>query len=458
MRKFFSLALIFALMAQIQPAAASDTFTYIAVGQSATAKSGLLVTMNNLELVQKPGSTQLAITYTQKNPTTDKKIDEGTFNLFFTDGTAETQYGSFNSLFPGDSKTRTYTWEWVNSKSPWLIEWEAGFFASKPTSSGLKWKVGPNYPEDAPTAPAGETLPASFTGGTISGSKVLPKSSQPYRISSLISIPVGSQLVVESGASLSVSSGISAFNVGGTLKFEGTSNNPIFVNLNGQFINALEGSTVHLKNTIVDGGRGVKIESKEFKLVESEFSNQTNCEENEILLNSDSVFEKNFFKKICGFSINVNNGVFGPRGNVPVTNNHFSGAAISGSWFKVSSLWKDGLNFTKNTFSGLSSKALARGFFATTVIAESNYWGTTDLSKVVSLSDYPVTQVLNAEDSATPSKSRVIATPTPTPTPTESTTPEASPSASVSVSSSGGYLVFKVVNSKGSAITAVAGG
>lgn len=140
-------------------ASANDGFTYIGLGAPALAPGGLTVTLNSLQIVEKSGSTQLVINYSQKNNTADKKLDEGSFKLFFTDGTSEPQYGAFNSFFPGDGNTRSYTWEWLKGKEPWLIEWEAGFFTAKPTATGLKWKVGSNFPAPSP-APSKTAKPA----------------------------------------------------------------------------------------------------------------------------------------------------------------------------------------------------------------------------------------------------------------------------------------------------------
>jgi hypothetical protein len=131
---------------------AGDGYSYQQLGVSSVAQSGLTVTLDSISIVPKAGSTQLVVSYTQKNNTSDKKLDEGSFKLFFTDGTSEAQYGAFNSFFPDGGNTRSYTWEWLNGKEPWLIEWEAGFFAKTPTNVGLKWKIGTSYPAATPVA------------------------------------------------------------------------------------------------------------------------------------------------------------------------------------------------------------------------------------------------------------------------------------------------------------------
>ncbi len=144
-------------------ASATDGFTYTSLGTPAIAPSGLTVTVTSLQLVDKPGSTQLVVSYTQKNNTADKKLDEGSFKLFFTDGTSASQFGFFGSFFPGDGNSRSYTWEWLKGKEPWLIQWEADFFAAKPTAAGLKWKVGTSFPIATPTPTATATATATPT-------------------------------------------------------------------------------------------------------------------------------------------------------------------------------------------------------------------------------------------------------------------------------------------------------
>lgn len=167
MKKFLAIILLVALSLAGIPASGAK-YKYQPIGVPAKAKSGLSITVDSMELIEKSGSVQLVVTYTQKNNSSTKKINEGSFKLFFTDGTSEPQYGSFGSFFPGDGSTRTYTWEWLKKKKPLLIEWEAGFFARKPTARGLKWKVedsaarpSPSPSESATPTPTESSTPAS---------------------------------------------------------------------------------------------------------------------------------------------------------------------------------------------------------------------------------------------------------------------------------------------------------
>lgn len=136
--------LVFALMlvASLLPlsgTSASDSCKQLNV--PAQADDLLTVTMKSISVVEKTGSFQLTIIYEQKNNTSDKKIDEGQFKLFFTDGTSTPQYGFFGSFFPGDSRERSYTWEYLKAQVPMVVSYNAGFFAAEPSSSKLNWAL-----------------------------------------------------------------------------------------------------------------------------------------------------------------------------------------------------------------------------------------------------------------------------------------------------------------------------
>jgi len=112
------------------------------IGSPYLAADGLTVTMNKIEITEKVGSYTYTINYTLQNLTTDKKIDEATFKLYFTDGTGLPQYGFFGSLFPGDSLTRGYVFEEIKSKVPSVIGYHHDqFFSNTPPVGTLKWEV-----------------------------------------------------------------------------------------------------------------------------------------------------------------------------------------------------------------------------------------------------------------------------------------------------------------------------
>lgn len=113
---------------------------YEILNEKVDTKSGMTVTVTKLDLTERPGSTRLNLEYKMENNTSASEITEGSFKLFFDDGSSLNQYGFFNKLFPTDSSPRSYTFEWTGSKRPVLIEYEADFFASEP-GDGKKWKV-----------------------------------------------------------------------------------------------------------------------------------------------------------------------------------------------------------------------------------------------------------------------------------------------------------------------------
>lgn len=131
------------------------------IGTPVKSTSGFEVTVTKLEIIQKTGSTQLRVDYLQENVTTRTRLDEGFWKLFFTDGTSAAQFGFFGELFPGDKKMRTFTWEWVGNKKPLLIEWEADFFQTKPSTNGLFWSPSASVnalPEKPAVDDSGPTL------------------------------------------------------------------------------------------------------------------------------------------------------------------------------------------------------------------------------------------------------------------------------------------------------------
>jgi hypothetical protein len=138
MRKIRLLALALLLSLLTVPSA-SAAGTCSPLNAPSLADDNLTITVTAMTVTEKTGSYQLTINYKMLNATSDKKIDEGSFKLFFTDGTSEPQYGFFGSFFPGDSKERSYTWEYLKSKTPMNISYNAGFFASEPSALKLNW-------------------------------------------------------------------------------------------------------------------------------------------------------------------------------------------------------------------------------------------------------------------------------------------------------------------------------
>ena len=146
------LALGFSTLTFIQPAQSAEICAALNVGIVADDK--LTVTMKSIVITEKVGSNLLTITYNQLNATADKKIDEGSFKLFFADGSSEPQYGGFNFFFPNDTRDRSHTWEFLKTKEPLVIGYNTGFFSANYDTSKLNWVIPGKPCNLVPSAPA----------------------------------------------------------------------------------------------------------------------------------------------------------------------------------------------------------------------------------------------------------------------------------------------------------------
>lgn len=146
------LVLGFSTLTFIQPAQSAELCAALNVGIVADDK--LTVTMKSIVITEKAGSNLLTITYNQLNATADKKLDEGSFKLFFADGSSEPQYGGFNFFFPNDTRDRSHTWEFLKTKEPLVIGYNTGFFSAKYDTSKLNWVIPGKPCNLVPSAPA----------------------------------------------------------------------------------------------------------------------------------------------------------------------------------------------------------------------------------------------------------------------------------------------------------------
>ena len=146
------LVLGFSTLTFIQPAQSAEICAALNVGIVADDK--LTVTMKSIVITEKAGSNLLTITYNQLNATADKKLDEGSFKLFFADGSSEPQYGGFNFFFPNDTRDRSHTWEFLKTKEPLVIGYNTGFFSAKYDTSKLNWVIPGKPCNLVPSAPA----------------------------------------------------------------------------------------------------------------------------------------------------------------------------------------------------------------------------------------------------------------------------------------------------------------
>ena len=134
-----------------RPVAASANELCSALNLPLVADNNLTVTMRSITVEEKIGSKVLSITYNQLNATVDKKIDEGSFKVFFTDGSSEPQYGGFGTFFPGDTRDRTHSFEFLKAKEILAIEYNAGFFSKSFDSKKLNWVLPGNPCNLTPT-------------------------------------------------------------------------------------------------------------------------------------------------------------------------------------------------------------------------------------------------------------------------------------------------------------------
>ena len=123
------------------PTPTPTPIVFLQIGQPYIASDGLTVTLSQLDITEKTGSYQYVIEYTLVNNTPDRKIDEGSFTMDYADGSGRLpQYGFFGSLFPGDTITRSYTFEELKSKPFGMLEYGPFSFEWPPPET-LKWKV-----------------------------------------------------------------------------------------------------------------------------------------------------------------------------------------------------------------------------------------------------------------------------------------------------------------------------
>jgi len=126
-----------------------ETLTYLKLNKSYISKTGITITLTSIEKTEDTGSYKYIISYKQENKTANKELDEGTFKMFFGDGTGLNQYGSFDKIFPSENITRTYTFQTLKTQKPFCIEFnddidaglEGSFFRNQPATNTLKWRI-----------------------------------------------------------------------------------------------------------------------------------------------------------------------------------------------------------------------------------------------------------------------------------------------------------------------------
>jgi len=107
---------------------------FTTIGIPTLASNNMTVTLNELTITEKTGSYEYYISYTLENNTADQEIDEGSFKMYYqNESGGKPQYGGFNSLFPGDTKNRTYTFEELKTTLFGILSYhDDQFFADDP--------------------------------------------------------------------------------------------------------------------------------------------------------------------------------------------------------------------------------------------------------------------------------------------------------------------------------------
>jgi uncharacterized protein (TIGR02145 family) len=108
------------------------------------AFDSLSVKMNSITTEEKTGSYVHTINYTLTNNTIDEVIEEGSFKAFYENKAGGlAQYGFFGKLFPGDTKSNSYSFETLKSDAFKTISYGDLFSANKPLSTDLVWSINP---------------------------------------------------------------------------------------------------------------------------------------------------------------------------------------------------------------------------------------------------------------------------------------------------------------------------
>ena len=105
------------------------------------AQDGLTVTVSSIKVTESESSNEISITYTLKNLSQDKKIDEGYFYLAYEDGTEEWRGSVYHALLPGDTFERTYSWRFLKSAQPFIFKYKSRNLQDKREITRVNWVV-----------------------------------------------------------------------------------------------------------------------------------------------------------------------------------------------------------------------------------------------------------------------------------------------------------------------------
>jgi len=105
------------------------------------ARNGMIVTLTSASISSTGVNNEYTFKYTQKNETSGT-LDEVRMKFYFTDGTSLPQEGSFGTLVPGETKSRTYTFTALSTKDPSILEFDhdnASALIPVPGSIQIPW-------------------------------------------------------------------------------------------------------------------------------------------------------------------------------------------------------------------------------------------------------------------------------------------------------------------------------
>ncbi len=119
--------------------------TFLEFGKEYIAPDGMTVTVHGIDVQDNGmGTTYYTISYTLKNNTPSTTILEGTFEMFYNmTSEGESQYGFFDNLYPGESKSRSYTFKSLSNLPFSFVHYKYkwGVNSAELLKDSPKWKV-----------------------------------------------------------------------------------------------------------------------------------------------------------------------------------------------------------------------------------------------------------------------------------------------------------------------------
>jgi len=140
-RIFAKVALAIILFSLLPISNANSSDVCGSLNQSFVANDSLTVTVTSTSIIEKSGSFQLSVSYRLHNQSKDKKINEGYFEVEYSDGTKEWKGNRYFEMFPNDLFERTYTWEYLKTIRPLVLVYRGRDDIGQRTSLGLHWPV-----------------------------------------------------------------------------------------------------------------------------------------------------------------------------------------------------------------------------------------------------------------------------------------------------------------------------